>query len=177
MCSHPGGTVNLRLGSAALAAMFALSAASANAQITTVVAAPPQPKPNQQQVAQRQQAARDSVAHVTLTAMTQWVDSAAKSLALRPDTGTVSARDTAIAQSSQPPAPQPPSPAQKDSTQRDSSRVRSSAGGDVQFKNGARAPNTATFAPTLALLGVAMITLGVFLRRRPHHENARVRRG
>lgn len=168
--------MNLSLGSAALAAIFALSAASANAQITTVVATPPRPKTNQQQVVQQQQAARDSVAHVTLMAMTQWVDSAAKSLALRPDTGTVSARDTAIAQTSQAPSRQASSPAQNDSTRRDSSRVRSAAGGDVQFKNGARAPNTATFAPTLALLGVAMITLGVFLRRRPQPARARVRR-
>ena len=79
--------MNICLGRAALAALLTFGAARANAQITTVVSPPPKRNAaTQQEVVRREQAAQDSVARVTLTGMTQWVDSAAAALALsRPE--------------------------------------------------------------------------------------------
>ena len=119
------------LGRAALAALLTLgAAATAHAQITTVVAQPKRNEPNQQQVAQREQAAQDSVARVTLTGMTQWVDSAAASLAVRPDTtGAARSADSSAAQA----------PVR---TTTDSSVVTRDAKGEVDLRSGARALGT-----------------------------------
>jgi len=159
--------VNLSIRCAALAAVFTFAAARADAQITTVVATPKQAPANQQQVAQREQAKQDSIARVTLTGMTQWVDSAAKALALSPDTGRVSASDTAIA---------PTSPAAAPAARADSSKARTQSAGEVEFRSGARAPNTATPIPTVALAGAAMVAVGLLVRRRPRAVRLRARR-
>jgi ATP-dependent exoDNAse (exonuclease V) beta subunit len=161
--------VNTWLRRAALAAMLALGATRANAQITTVIAPPKRNAPNQQEVARREQVVQDSIARVTLTGMTQWVDSAAASLALRPDTGSAPASDTSAATrrteaargnpavtAAQPATPQPAA--------------------TREFRDGARAPNTATSIPTFAVFGGVMIMLGFIVRRQPRKSTARVSR-
>jgi hypothetical protein len=144
---------------AATAAFFSLIAvAPAAAQITTTIA---KPKPNEQvqaAAARREAATQDSVARVTLTDMKTWVDSAANALAVRPDTaGTPSVSGVA--------APQPP--AAGDSAQPSSpASPQEPAPREPEFREGARAPNTATSFPTLALVGGALIIVGTVLRRR-----------
>jgi hypothetical protein len=156
--------VNTSLGRAAFAALIAFGAAHAHAQITTVVSTPPKRNEQAQQVAaQREQAAQDSVARVTLTGMKEWVDSAATALAIRPDTGTKPA-DTAVT------APARAMPAARDTgtaTRRESA---------PEFRDGSRAPNTATLVPTIAVAGVALLALGIALRRRPRAARERARR-
>lgn len=149
------------LGRAAFAALIVFGAATSGAQITTVVAAPPKRAPSPQAVAQREQAAQDSIARVTLTGMKQWVDSAATALAIRPDTGAKPA-DTAAAV----PAARPTTPEQ-------AAPPRPSA--DSTLREGVRAPNTATPVPTISMVGVALILLGIAVqpRRRPARVRAR----
>lgn len=144
------------LGRAAFAAMIAFGAGQAGAQITTVVTPPQKPAAVQREIAQRREAAQDSIARVTLTGMKEWVDSAAATLALRPDTGRSPASDTARATVS---AATP--------TARDSTETAASAGRQpTEFREGVRAPDTATSIPTLALGGLAMIMIGIAVRRR-----------
>ena len=151
------------LGSAVLAALLTLGAARANAQITTVVTAPPKRNEPSQQAAQKAQAAQDSIARVTLTGMKEWVDSAATALAIRPDTVPTTA-DTAVV-ASRPVAPAPRS----DSTP--SSRPAEPA---REFRDGARAPNTATAWPSLALAGAGLMLIGAAMSYRPRRARSRV---
>ena len=144
------------LGRAALAAILAFGVARADAQITTVIEAPKRADAKQQVAAQRAQVAQDSIARVTLTGMKQWVDSAAEALAIRPDTGTVPRSDTAVA-TTQPTSPRPDS---------GTAAKPKPAAAPAEFRDGARAPNTATVVPTVALAGAVMILLGALLRRR-----------
>ena len=155
------------LGRAALAAMLIAGAASANAQITTVVAPPPKRNEPAQQVAaaRREQAAQDSIARVTMTGMKEWVDSAAASLAIRPDTVPTSA-DTAVGASRAPTSPAP----------RPTSQAPTRADSSAEFRSGARAPNTATPIPALALAGAALIAIGVAMKRRERTAAIRARR-
>ena len=139
---------------AAAAALVGLGAARADAQITTVIAAPKRAEANAQAAARREEVAQDSIARVTLTGMKQWVDSAAASLALRPDTGTVPVETPA--QATAPAAPRsdtvasaPPRPA-----------------ADTAFRDGARAPDTATQWPAVALGGGLLLLMGLALRPR-----------
>jgi hypothetical protein len=157
--------VNRSLGRAAIAAMIVFGAARANAQITTVIAAPKPPPPNPQQVAQRVQATQDSIARVTLTGMTQWVDSAAAAMALKPDTAsaptsTVAGGDTAAQ-----------TPARRDTAATTVPPQRTD-----EFRNGARAPNTATATPAIAVAGALLVFVGFALTRRPKPARSRVRR-
>jgi hypothetical protein len=161
--------VNNNLGRAALAAMLAFGAARANAQITTVIASPKRNTPSQQEVVRREQVAQDSIARVTLTGMTQWVDSAAAALAIRPDTGATSASDTAAA-------------IRPDSSSAANTRVTSPPASarppaaPAEFRDGARAPDTATSVPTIALVGGAMVLIGVLVGRRPKRATVPSRR-
>lgn len=156
--------MNTSLGRAAFAALIAFGAARANAQITTVVSTPAKRNAQAQQAAaQREQAAQDSIARVTLTDMKEWVDSAATALAIRPDTGTKPA-DTAAT------APPPSTPAARDTgtaTRREPA---------PEFRDRSRAPDTATLLPTIAVTGVALVALGIALHRRPRGARVRSRR-
>jgi hypothetical protein len=151
--------VNIWLGRAAMAAIMiiSLSAGSADAQITTVISAPKRAEAKQAEAARREEVAQDSAARVTLTDMKAWVDSAAAALALRPDTGAVPA-DSAAA----------PSNVARTSPRPDSSlgNARAPAAKPAEFRDGARAPDTATAIPTLALAGGALLVLGFALRLR-----------
>lgn len=154
------------LGRAALAAMLVVGAGSANAQITTVVSAPPKRNEaaQQQAAAQREQTAQDSIARVTMTGMKEWVDSAAAALAIRPDT-VPTAADTAVGR---PGAPTSPAP-------RASQQAPTRADSSAEFRNGARAPNTATPIPAIALAGAALIAIGVAMKRRERMAAVRSR--
>ena len=146
-----------RLIRAAAAALMALGASRANAQITTVVGGPKRADPKAEQVARRDAAAQDSIARVTLTDMKAWVDSAAAALALKPDTGTAPADSGAAANQARGESLQPVDSAVA------RRRIRESP---PEFRDGARAPNTATRLPTIAAFGIVMILAGVALRRR-----------
>jgi hypothetical protein len=157
--------VNKWLGRVAIAAMVSFGAGRAGAQITTVIAPPKPNQAKQVEVARREQAAQDSVARVTLTDMKQWVDSAAGALAIRPDTGTVPAADAAAAR----PAALAASPV--DSA---SGRVTASAGSSrAEFRDGVRAPDTATPIPSIAVLGSTLLILGLALRTLARRTQAR----
>lgn len=144
---------------AAAAAVFSLATVSpAPAQITTTIVPA---KPSEQakvQAARREAAQQDSVTRVTLTGMKEWVDSAANALAVRPDTaGAPSVTGVA--------APAPP----RDSS--DSSRpaarpTQEQPTEQPEFREGGRAPDTATPLPTLAVAGGVLIVFGVLMRRR-----------
>ena len=148
---------------AAVVALAGLGAARAEGQITTVVAPPKRVEANAEAVARRQEAAQDSVARVTLTGMKQWVDSAAQSLAIRPDTGTTPS-DTAVAATTA--APQRP----------DTSATTARPTQTPEFRDGAKAPDTATQLPSFALAGAVLLLTGLVLRRRdPARARVRVR--
>jgi hypothetical protein len=157
------------IGRAALAAMVVFGGATADAQITTVIETPKRNEAKQQQaVARREEAAQDSITRVTMTGMKEWVDSAAAALALRPDTGTVPAGDSAAS-------------SRAASTQAAASRADSAAPSPnrqatqtPEFRDGARAPDTGTPVPTIALIGAIMILIGAALRRLPAAAKARV---
>jgi hypothetical protein len=151
------------LRSAAVVALT-LIPALASAQITTVISAPKRQEAAAQAAAQREAAAQDSVARVTLTGMKEWVDSAANALSLRPDT-SVTVADTALA------ATAAAAQQRTDSTPK---RPSTSAAPDT-FRDGARAPNTATPWPTLAAIGMGLIVAGWSLRRRLIPATSRAR--
>jgi hypothetical protein len=143
------------LARAALAAILALGAARADAQITAVINAPKRTDAKVQAAAQREQVAQDSVARVTLTGMKQWVDSAAEALAIRPDTGTVPSETAVVSKQPSPPTDSVATPPSKSATPA------------TAVRDGVRAPNTATQMPTIVLVGFVLILLGDRLRRRP----------
>src|SRR5262245_3730746 len=161
-----GGPMMSRLGRAALAAMLIVGAGAANGQITTVVAAPPRKtEPAQQAAAQkREQAAQDSVARVTMTGMKEWVDSASSALAIRPDTLPATS-DTALGT---------PRDAASPARRSDSLATARTQEPTPEFKKGARAPDTATPIPAIALSGVALILVGVATKRRERLARSRV---
>jgi hypothetical protein len=147
--------------------MLIFGAARANAQITTVVAPPKRAATNQQEITRREQVAQDSIARTTLTGMTQWVDSAAAALALHPDTGAVPASPATVTV-----------PARPDSARSAVSQPAPSAPAaqPPEFRDGARAPDTATAIPTVALIGGVMALVGLLIRRKPTALKVRVRR-
>jgi hypothetical protein len=154
------------IGRAAAVALVVFGAARADAQITTVIAPPKKVEAKAQEAARREEVAQDSIARVTLTGMKQWVDSAAGSLALRPDTGTAPSETT---------VPVAPTPSRADSATTPARSV--TAARDSAFRDGARAPNTATPAPTVALIGGLMVLAGIAMRRRrPQPARSQARR-
>jgi hypothetical protein len=161
------GPVMNCLGRAALAAILIAGAASANAQITTVVAAPPKRNEPARQAAaaQREQAAQDSIARVTMTGMKEWVDSAAAALAIRPDTAPTAA-DTSVGT---PRAATSPAPGSR-------SQAPTRADSTAEFREGAKAPDTATPIPAIALAGALLIAIGVAMKRRERTAAIRARR-
>ena len=147
--------MNLAIKSVVVSALVVIPGA-ASAQITTVISAPKRQEVTAQAAAQREAALQDSIARVTLTGMKEWVDSAANALALRPDTGRTAADTTPVAAT--PPAQQRPDSASASQT--------SAARPADTFRDGARAPNTATPWPTIAALGLGLMGVGVLMRRR-----------
>ena len=153
------------LGRAAFAAIVVFGAARADAQITTVMDPPKRVDPKQQAAAKREEVVQDSIARVTMTGMKEWVDSAATALAVRPDTTATPASDSAS------------SAAQgRQASQRTDSATAAPnrQAAPTEFRDGARAPDTGTPVPTVALVGAVMVLLGVALRGRPRPTEARV---
>lgn len=130
----------LRVGLAGVALM--LGASVAGAQITTYVAPPRPLAASPKAVAAADSARRDSVAQATMTNMKAWVDSAA-GVAVPPHVGGV-----------------------------DSAALANDPGRPVitTFSDGSVAPATATDLPTLALLGLVMLTVGVILLANRHRS-------
>jgi hypothetical protein len=150
-----------------LALCVAGSAAPAAAQFTAAVVPPKQkaPRPAPSPVAAQPESttiAQTRAAAKTLTNMKVWVDSAATALA---QASPVPAESTAKVA---PAAPSPSRPAQRGAQQKpDTAATVGESHGQVRtFRNGARAPATATPLPTLALLGIASLITGALLRRR-----------
>jgi hypothetical protein len=136
---------------------FALvgTATPAAAQFTAAVV-PPKPPVKVDTVAHR-----DSLERIQMTIaqrtmdMKAWVDSAARALAATP--AAVPADSAAIAN-----APSHPAAV----TESSAGEVESRAKADTTFHNGARAPETATQLPLLALIGAGALLVGVALLRR-----------
>jgi len=143
---------------AAAAAVFSLATVSpAPAQITTTIVPA---KPSEQakvEAARREAAQQDSVTRVTLTGMKEWVDSAASALAVRPDT-TGAPSVTGVAA--------PPPPRDDNAPTRTAQPTQQQPTEQPEFREGGRAPDTATPLPTLAVAGGVLIVLGVLMRRR-----------
>ena len=140
---------------AALALALAGSASPAAAQFTAAVVPP------KRVVRVDTTVRRDSVKRAQeeradrLSDMKTWVDSAAKALAVAPPARTDSAaRDTSVAARQQP------------VTQTAAGEVEPSTAGDTVFRNGGRAPATATSLPLFALIGAGALVTGVALLRR-----------
>jgi hypothetical protein len=97
--------------------------------------------------------------------MKEWVDSAAAALAIRPDT-VPTAADTSVgtprAATSPAPGARSQTPTRGDST--------------AEFREGARAPNTATPIPAIAFAGAALVAIGAAMKRRERTSAARARR-
>ena len=153
-----GGLVIIRLVSAATVLLSLAGVGMAQAQNTAVIIPPKRSDTVAADSVRRAQVAQDSIARVTLTDMKQWVDSAAQALAVQPDTGAVATprTDTAAAVAA-PATPQRPDSAVQ-------SRAPSQAA--TEFRDGARAPDTATPFPTFALIGGAMVLAGIAIGRR-----------
>jgi hypothetical protein len=142
-----------------LVAALVCAASPAAAQFTTAVV-PPEVKPKKDTVATRADSMRKEQLKLAdrMKDMKAWVDSAALALAAQP---SPQAADTSSA--SQAAA----------GTTRKGERVTATAAGEVsgsrnettRFKDGARAPATATQLPLLVLLGVGATLAGVALRR------------
>lgn len=133
------------------ATVLTLSALPASAQFTSVVVPPPaKPAPVAQTQTQTIAERRDSAARVTMTNMKDWVDSAAATLGV-----TVapvdSARPVVEAPTARPELVAPPTPVRPTET--------------TEFREGAKAPNTATPIPLIALLGLLALSAGLVLLR------------
>ena len=150
--------MNIRLIGAATVLLSFAGAGMAKAQNTAVIIPPKRADTAAADSVRRAQVEQDSIARVTLTDMKQWVDSAAQALAVQPDTGAAptTRSDTAAAVVA-PAAPQRP-----DST----AQNRPASQAATEFRDGARAPDTATPLPTFALVGGAMVLAGIAIGRR-----------
>ena len=133
------------------ATVLTLSAIPASAQFTSVVIPPPA-KPaavaqtRTETIAER----RDSAARVTMTNMKDWVDSAAATLGV-----SVAPVDSAPAVvEALPVLPEPQAPP-----------TAALASETTEFREGARAPDTATPIPLIALLGLLSMGAGIALLR------------
>ncbi len=144
--------LSLFLSSAAVLTLFA---APASAQFTGVVIPPPaKAAPVAQAPAQTGAERRDSAVRVTMTNMKDWVDSAAATL------GVAAAPAGPLATDSARPAMIAPAPAAHVEH-----AAPAKAAETTEFREGARAPNTATAIPMLALLGLASLVAGLWLLR------------
>jgi hypothetical protein len=137
----------------AVLAFSTLLPATAFAQFATVVT-PPRPRVDTAATAAtpaQQRVAADSVARVAITNMKAWVDSAAGDVVVnrvdstgRPVAATGPVTSGVV------------TPVMRDAASAESTSV---------FREGARAPDTATWLPLLVLVGTGAVALGVLLLR------------
>ena len=116
---------------------LAISVSTANAQITTYIAPPRQPKPTPQMVAAADSVRQDSIATMAMTNMKSWVDSAAG--VVIPSSVGDSTRAPSSTGDSLPPAIV------------------------TTFEDGAVAPETASELPTIGVLGLFAFAAGAIL--------------
>jgi hypothetical protein len=95
--------------------------------------------------AEQKQATADSIARVTITNMKAWVDSAAGDVVVN----RVDSTGRPVAATGPVTSPAPAAAAESTTT----------------FRDGARAPDTATYLPLLLLVGTGAVGLGVLLLR------------
>jgi hypothetical protein len=139
--------------SLAVLAFSTLLPAVAGGQFTTFVT-PPKPRVDSTKAVvtpEQQQTKADSVARVAITNMKAWVDSAAGDVVVNRTDSTgrpVAATGPVTAGAA--------TPAARDTANRESTTT---------FREGARAPDTATWLPLLVLLGTGAIGVGVVLLR------------
>ena len=127
-------------------AFSTLVPATAAGQFTTYTP-PPRPRVDSARVAPtpaQQQAAADSVARLTISNLKAWVDSAAGDVVVN-----------RIDSAGRPVAAPGPVTASADRT----------PGATTAFRDGARAPDTATWLPLLVLVGLGAMGAGVILLR------------
>ena len=142
----------MKYSALAVLAFSTLLPAAAAGQFTTFT--PPRPRVDTtRQTAHtpaQQQAAADSIARVTITNMKAWVDSAAGDVVVnrvdstgRPVAATGPVTSGAAA----------------------TGRTATPAESTTTFRDGARAPDTATYLPLLVLVGTGALGVGVVLLR------------
>jgi hypothetical protein len=135
------------------ALLVAFVPAAAPAQFTSTVRAPRPEKPAVVEARQDSLRRADSTSVVErMSEMREWVDSAAQAIAAdAPPTDSVALDSAGVAPAASggeiamAPAPGPP---------------------PARFEDGARAPDTATPLPLIALLGMGSMAAGALLRRR-----------
>jgi hypothetical protein len=110
--------------------------------------------------------ARDTIAQVRLTEMKRWVDSATVALASAAPAEGAEARGAAADSSGGPPPAQAPSSVPAVERGLPPGRAAGAPAPDSTMRDGARAPDTATPLPTVALAGGALLGVGLWLRRR-----------
>lgn len=155
-------------------ALTASLPAAAQAQFTTYI--PPLPRTTDSAkaaVAAAEKARTDSSFAAQVAAMKTWVDSAAgvaPPLKLGPNASAVSTpnRPAAparppVAQPAPTVAPNPPLPAMPTPTPKPTPVSRATAVDTVHFSNGIPAPETASDLPLLALIGAALLIVGMVL--------------
>lgn len=149
------------LSSIAFVLTVVASASVAEAQITTVVVPPRQPRAPRSVAAADSGRAADSAAVLEqrLTTMREWVDSAALALDAQP---SVAAGDTTAAGAAAGGAP--PADAVVPAAPGVSGGLDSAAG-EPAFREGATAPDTASALPLVLVLSGAAIGIGAVLRR------------
>ena len=135
----------------AVLAFSTLLPAAAAGQFTTFT--PPRPRVDSARIAPtpaQQQVAADSIARATITNMKAWVDSAAGDVVVN----RVDSTGRPVAATGPVTTGSPGTAAPVEST--------------TTFRDGARAPDTATYLPLLVLVGTGALGLGlVLLRWRP----------
>ena len=142
----------ISIGAGAMALALMIGSGSAGAQFTSVMAPKRAAEAPPAVIAEQLRQRSDSVARQTLTDMKAWVDSAASTVAAVPKpamqdsvTGAAGAADTALASA------------------RRTTQARS---GEVAFKDGGRAPDTASPLPLVLLFGFGAVGAGLMLLRR-----------
>lgn len=138
-------------------ALIAGLPAVSQAQFTTFIAPKPKVVDSVKTVtlakpvaAAAQKAEADSAVKTQLTNMKTWVDSAA---GLAPEPASSAASDSVVTVTTPAPAPRP--------TMRTAPRI--TAADSLAFRNGARAPSTATNLPMFLVLGGLMVFAGATL--------------
>jgi hypothetical protein len=154
-CAHFGGNrdreVTVKYRALAVLAFSTLLPGAAAGQFTTFT--PPRPRVDTTRVAPtpaQQQVTADSMARATITNMKAWVDSAAGDI-------VVNRADSA----GRPIAAGGPVTTGSTTTGRNPTPAEST----MTFRDGARAPDTATFLPLLVLIGTGALGVGVVLLR------------
>lgn len=168
----------LTSAAAALVVATAVLPGVAGAQFTGVVVRPERRAARAESTDSAKPNARDTIAQVRLTEMKRWVDSATVALASAEPTaqGGRPARGAqrAAGDTTTSPAPAPPTvPAvERGLPPSRAATADSVATSDSTMRDGARAPDTATPLPTVALVGAGLVVAGLWLRRRPTRARA-----